>query len=367
MKLIFKALFIFLFIGSYSKAQNWSLKLSSKIELRTWRLSSTATKIEKPLQGATITLFKDKTQIAQTTSDPQGDFEINIPAKGDYILVIAYTACNTKKFQVTTNNVPTDVGKDNYKPTVNITGFLMSKPLKGVDYIGLDDPLIKVEYKAKGQNFDKDETITNKGISTVSKIYDAENVVIDKFCAANKAGDEAMKKKNCIVAKEFYQKAILLLPGEQYPVDQKEKAEQCIKDKKQKEEVLAQEKIENAEAKKAENDKLIADKKAKENETFNKNTTSNSSTTTPINTSTNDNSDTETNSPNKKSKGSKYSMPQKLGANLYKEAITKADGYFKTKRYKEAKAAYQEALNEKPNDVYATTKLADCEKQLQTN
>ena len=58
---------------------------------------------------------------------------------------------------------------------------------------------------------------------------------------------------------------------------------------------------------------------------------------------------------------SKYSIPQKLGVNIYKESITKADDDFKFKRYKEAKLNYQEALKQKPNDAYSTKKIADCD------
>jgi len=342
------------------QSQNWTLKLSSKVELRNWRLSSVAEKTEKALTGAVITLFKDKTQVGRTNSDSEGNFIIDIPAKGEYILTIEYAGCNTKRFYVSTNGVSDDVGKGNYMPTINITGFIMSKPIKGVDYIGLDEPLVKVEYKAKGQNFDKDEVVTNKGLEIVSKIYDAENSVIEKFCAANKAGDLAMKKKNCVLAKEWYTKAMNIIPGEQYPIDQKEKADQCVKDKKQKEEIDAQIKAEQAQAAKIENDKAIAEKKDKENATFNKNTAAKSGS---LNTTATENNSSTTNS-NLGGGDSKYKTPHKLGVDKYKEDIKKGDEYFKDKRYTEAKAAYQNALKEKPNDAVAKSKLAECDKNI---
>jgi hypothetical protein len=60
----------------------------------------------------------------------------------------------------------------------------------------------------------------------------------------------------------------------------------------------------------------------------------------------------------------KHSIPQALGANKYKEVVTRADDYFKTKRYKEAKTAYEEALKLKPEDPHATARLAQVEKIL---
>ncbi len=250
------------------------------------------------------------------------------------------------------------MGKDNYKPTVNITGFLMSKPIKGVDYIGLNEPLVKVEYKENEQNFDKDQPVTNNGLSILSKIYDAENIIIEKFCAANKSGDEALKKHNCILAKEFYDKAINLIPSEQYPIDQKEKAELCIKDKKTKEEAVAQLNAEQVQAVKKENEKAIAKKNEKDKVQFNKNLPAKTNTTTAVTTSQNNNTSENNNGT------SKHSIPQKFGTDKYKEAITKANNYFKTKQYIEAKKQYEVALNQKPKDVYVTNKIAECEKQF---
>lgn len=355
----------FLIYSALSLAQNWSLTLSSKVELRNWRLSSTAEKTEKSLTGATIILYKDKIKLNQVNSDSQGNFTIDVPAKGEYILTIEYAGCNTKRFYVSTNGVPEEVGKDNYKPTVSITGFLMSKPIKGVDYLGLNEPLVKVEYKKGGQNFDKDDAITNKGMEIVSKIYDAENSVIEKFCAANKEGDLAMKKKNCDLAKDCYTKALALIPDEQYPKEQWQKADQCIKDKKLKEEVNAQIKAEQDLAAKAEKDKIASEKKKKENDAmFNKNNTAKTSSTSTLNINSKENASENKTQSGSSTGTSKYSIPKKLAVDRYKDFIKKGDSYFKVQHYKEAKAAYEEALKEKPKDETATGKITECEKYL---
>ena len=64
---------------------------------------------------------------------------------------------------------------------------------------------------------------------------------------------------------------------------------------------------------------------------------------------------------------SEYKTPQPLGVNKYKEAIAKADDYFKTKRYAEAKKMYEEALTLKANDAYAISRLAEIAKMPPTN
>ena len=60
----------------------------------------------------------------------------------------------------------------------------------------------------------------------------------------------------------------------------------------------------------------------------------------------------------------KYSIPQALGADKYKATIKRADELFKMKRYTEAKPMYEEALKQKPNDIYATNKLVEIEKLM---
>lgn len=363
----------FVLLSNFSIAQEWMLKLRSQVELRKWKLTTKAEKTEKSLQGAAISLSKGSTVISQTTSNSDGDFEIDVPANGEFILTITYAGCNTKKFSVSTNGVPEGVGKDNYKPTISIGGFIMSKPIKSVDYIGLNEPLVKVEYKGKGQNFDKDEIVTNKGLEIVSKIYDAETMVINKFCATNKLGDDALNKKNCPLARSYYLKAISMLPDEQYPVEQLAKAEACIKSNEEKAKALADEAVQKQEASKAANEKRAAEKVAKEKAVLEKaakdkmakeNTpkqtdtkaTEKSTGIKPKNTKSTNTGETDLSEDNG---DSKYKTPQVIGVNKYKEIISRANDYFKSKRYAEAKAAYTEALRIKPNDAQATKRLSE--------
>jgi hypothetical protein len=212
------------------RAQTWSLKLSSNVELRTWRLNTKADKEEKPLAGADIKLYKGSAVINQVSSDNKGDFTIMVPPNGEFILMVAYPNCNTKKFSISTLGVPDEVGKNNYKPTFSIGGFIMAKPFPGIDYSGLQQSLVKVEYKPKGKNFDDDESVTDKGLNIVSKIAEAENNLIEKFCTSNKNGDIALTKPDCPLAKACYEKSMVLIPGEQYPVEQLPKVGLCLKD-----------------------------------------------------------------------------------------------------------------------------------------
>jgi len=92
--------------------QSWTLKLSSNVELRTWKLTSTYEKEEKSLGGAKIVLSKAGTVVAETTTDSRGDFSVNVPANGDFLLTVSYPGYNTKRFAVNTTGVSDEFAKD---------------------------------------------------------------------------------------------------------------------------------------------------------------------------------------------------------------------------------------------------------------
>ena len=475
-------------------AQAWKLKLSSNVELRTWKLTNKAEKEEKALGGASIKLLSGSSVVNEINSKPNGDFSIEVPANGDYMLEVSYAGCNTKRFAISTRGVSEKVANDNFKPSYSIGGFIMAKPLPGIDYSSLKNPLLKVTYQDRSQKFDNDEDVTERGLKAVSKIADMENELVNKFCDLNKAGDAALSKNDCPLAKSNYEKAIALLQGEQYPVNQLVKVGDCLKqkdtqkdaDKKVIEDAVAKAKADKAEKEAAERDKLVlaaaqaaqkkaAEEKALENKSkptapAQENPKPNAapvvnSVATPTSNgvlkikpksekelkqeakrakqregmakSTAEDKEAmqkdfekaeerrlkkkqeaaekakkeregmaaaeakiieedkaeaakkweakqkaeaerekerkEANAEKQKAGGnqeldeSEYKTPQPLGVNKYKEAITKADDYFKTKRYAEAKKMYEEALTLKANDAYAISRLAEIAKMPPTN
>lgn len=375
---------IFLSLFQLVIAQNWTLKLKSTVELRTWRLTSRADKTEKSIQGATIVLHSGNAIIKEVQSDLEGNFEIEIPANGDFYLTVSYPGCNTKKFYVSTKGIPDDQNNKDFKPSVKIGGFMMSKPFKGVDYLGLEEPLLKVEYKNKNEGFDKDQTISNKGIDIVTNIMDAENVLIEKFCNYNKLGDDALNKKNYVVAKGYYQKALELIPKEEYPLMRLEKAEDGIKENEAKKEAADEEKAAQAAAAKLANDKAIEDKKAKDKAMFDKAAAERvekekaksaknpkqketkpapTPTVAPVVAAKTNTGSTTASKPNKGK--AKRKVPSKIGTDKYYELVDKGDEYFKDKRYEESKKYYEEALHLRPNDPVATKRMKEI-KELTT-
>ena len=253
-----KTLVIFLcfwFLSFTFNAQEWSLKLRSSVELRTFRLTNKVDVSEEKLAGATITLYKGATVISQIQSDGSGDFVIDVPAKGDFILTVSYSGCNPKKFAISTMGVPEEVAKDNYKPTFGIEGVIMSKAFPTINYSVLQQPLARIAYTPKGKKFDDDDVYTSQMLTELTKIREAENTLMNNFTSTNNTGDVALSKGDCPLAKASYEKAMTIIAGERYPSDQLPKVGDCLKQKE-----LADKKAKDEEAAKIASDKLAAEK-----------------------------------------------------------------------------------------------------------
>ena len=243
-------------------AQEWSLKLMSTVELRTFKLTNKVDISEEKLAGATIALYKGSTLINQVQSDVGGDFIIDVPANGDFILTVSYSGCNTKKFAISTFGVPEAMAKDNYKPSFGIEGVIMAKAYPTVNYSILNQPLVKIIYSSNGKRFDDEQSYTNQMLVELSKMREAENILMNNFTTTNNTGDVALSKGDCPLAKASYEKALTIIPGERYPSEQLVKVGDCLKQK----ELADKKATEDAKlaAEKAETDRLAKEKSAAE-------------------------------------------------------------------------------------------------------
>lgn len=244
----------------YAQTPSWNLKFSSTVE-----------KDGKTLSGASIQLLQGSAKVAETTSAGNGDFELSIPPNGDYMVVVSYNGCNTKKFQVSTRGVPESMTKDNFKAEIKVAGVTMSKPLPTIDYSLLNQPMLQIIYLEEKKKFSDDPSRTNQMLAGLQKIRDDEAALIARYEAANKAGDIALKKKECDIAKQNYENAHNILPDEDYPKKQLELVIGCANEKlaeqnKAKEEELAKQKLieENALIEKQKAEQLAIALKAKE-------------------------------------------------------------------------------------------------------
>lgn len=241
-----KALFIFLLFVNFgfSQTPDWTLKFSSVVE-----------KDDQPCSGAMITVLSGSTKVATAVTSSDGYFMIEVPPNGNFMVTISKDGCNTKKFSVNTTGVPADMNKNNFKAIVKVEGVTMSKPLPTIDYSALSQPMTQISYDAAKKKFTDDEAYTNSMLGALTKIREAERILLEKYAAANKAGDQALAKNDCENAKLNYANANKLLPDEQYPKDQLIKAENCAKAKEDE-----KRKAEEAAAAKLAAEKAAADK-----------------------------------------------------------------------------------------------------------
>jgi hypothetical protein len=209
-------IFCLLCIFTWSDAQDLSFKLSSKVELRNWNLTNKAMKNANPVDKATIELHQASGIVSQSSSDAEGNFELTIPAAGEFTLVLNSPGQNPKKFLVSTKGISPGKNDANFRPSVNIMGLISVKHKKDMNYLGLDKTNVSI-------------VSSQKNIYPGTTISDGEYLLIQKFCTANKLGDMALEKKNYTLAKTFYEMATDMIEGEPYPKEQLKKAEQGMK------------------------------------------------------------------------------------------------------------------------------------------
>src|ERR1700741_642891 len=222
--------FSFLALTGFGQNNQWTLTIKSKVELRTFKLTNKADISEVGLSGGTIALYKGSSVVTQVQSDGSGNFELEVPPNGDFILAVSYSGCNTKRFSINTTGVPDNIVRDKYHPGFAIEGVIMAKAFPTINYSLLQQPLVKIAFTSKGNKFDDDEFYTNQMLAQIGQIRGAENALIERFVTTNAQGDEALKKPDCPLAKSLYEKAMTILPGEQYPVGQLALVGKCLKD-----------------------------------------------------------------------------------------------------------------------------------------
>jgi hypothetical protein len=420
---------LILLFGSFFMRGQFSLSISSQVE-----------QDGKGLGGASISLYQGSKLMGQTISEPDGDFTIEVPANGEFIIQVSYADCNTKKFYVSTRGVPPEVASDNFTPGYRIGGFTMKKPLYSIDYSALKNPLLKILYFPDQGKFDHDDPHTGMMLKSLERIRDAEKALIEKQLAAVKEGDAALKKKDCALAKTCYEKAVSIIPQmpyEEYPKAQISKCDNCMAEKKTEEQKAAQQSQLDAEkkaadekakadrlakeeeerkkkadddlkkkeqqkiaAEKASNEKALLDKeksepktkepktpgvkeiakapvenksrsdekgeKAKTQEVASRLSSLNQkeikekrpaeTSSIPVVQRKERESQTKKKKVNKETKP-KYSIPQVLGSDRYKTLITQGDEFLNAKQYDEARKVFEEALEYRPKDPYATGRL----------
>ncbi|MBS1652080.1 MAG: hypothetical protein JSU07_08740 [Bacteroidetes bacterium] len=203
--------------------------------------------------------------------------------------------------------------------------------------------------------------------AAAKKKLDAE--LNNKYLTVIKKSDDAFKKKDWVAAKSGYNEAISIKQDEQYPKNQLNAIDKIISEEANKKAMEADNKyksvISRADAAFVNKDwptsKILYTEalSMKPNEQYPKNKLK----------EIEDKLKSQIVKQGEINNGTTKNVLPVLGGadQKYKDAIKLADNNFNIKRYSDAKKRYEEALTYKGGDAYAKGKLAECEKQLNSD
>lgn len=210
------------FIPFGLSAQKLVYKLNSKVEVRNWKLNTKAYKEVTYLEGASIELFEGDKLLSKTTSDKDGNFEVNLPSTGNYTILISGAGYNTRKFSVKCNSIIIKNGESNFIPSVDLIGFCGLKEIASTGDLGLSHPTVQMADE-------KNEVLKYNGLNFPVNMVDGDVKMIQKFCTCNKLGEIAMQNKNYEMARTYFLMASNVFNKEEYPKEQIKRAEEGLK------------------------------------------------------------------------------------------------------------------------------------------
>jgi hypothetical protein len=178
---------------------------------------------DQALEGAVVTLLKGPTQLQQVTTNNSGRFKFMLDPNSEYTVTATKNGYITKRFTISTYNVPTERGEEGFRPWDIEIGLF--KVFPGLDYSCLNKPMAKVSYNpAPDQDefvFDPVYAATMQACAAELKRLEAEARAKQKlYDAAIEKADKAFGQSSWQAAKDSYNEALTYLPNEQYPKDQ---------------------------------------------------------------------------------------------------------------------------------------------------
>ena len=151
---------LFVFFSAVFLAQDWKLPVTSKVEMN-----------DKPLAGATVTVYKNGKSESQVVTGSDGKFRVELLPNGNYKLEVTKAGLIKKYFTFNTNGVPPDDAKDGFKG-FDIRAVELFDPPTECDVSFLNQPLIKVSYDAGTKNFEYDKSYSDQVLDQLANVAD---------------------------------------------------------------------------------------------------------------------------------------------------------------------------------------------------
>ena len=182
----------------------------------------------RKLPGCVVVVFQDGTEFDRLEGDNNAGYSFELPLRHLYTFQFVRDGFTSKKVSLDVSDVPDTDAVDGFGFDLDMTLF---KTIDGFDESILDTPIGMGTYDVESGkfNFDMDHTARVKQRIENEKnriLSIAENRSKNKraYDVAMKQGENAMKKKKWQEALGFFEEALILIPGEEEAIEERDKA-----------------------------------------------------------------------------------------------------------------------------------------------
>ncbi len=339
-------LLLFFLIGYSLSAQDFEFVFGGKVTEFNEKKQK-----DLPVDAANITLLQNGSSIASQTTDRNGKFKIRVPANGEYIVTVTKSGYITKRFAISTRNIPVERATNPFSEfDVEIEIFQL---YPGLDYSVLNKPIARITYNPAPDvdDFDYDKVYAEQMRSELERLKELARQAREKERLYNAAIDRADKLFNASDwngAKAAYQEALTIKPDQQYPKDQIAKCD---------------EKLASAGAAAA-NDQKYKDLIAQADQKFNSKDYAGAKSTYQQALGIKPAEQYPKDQIAKCDKAVADAANAAANEQKYKDLITQADQKFAAKDWAGAKGVYTQALAIKSAEQYPKDQIAKCDKAI---
>jgi hypothetical protein len=129
------------------------------------------------LKEVNIKIYKSKGGVfRRTKTDTSGNyhFDLSLGTSEEYLIVVSKRGFVSKRYLVSTENIPAAIRNTSFPPIgAYVTLF---KPIRGIDYSLLLQPLIKYYYDAEKDRYAYDKVLLEEKLKELEKIKEQEKL-----------------------------------------------------------------------------------------------------------------------------------------------------------------------------------------------
>ena len=182
----------------------------------------------RKLPGCVVVVFQDGSEFDRLEVDNNAGYSFELPLRHLYTFQFVRDGFTSKKVSLDVSDVPDTDAVDGFGFDLDVTLF---KTIEGFDESILDTPIGMGKYDVETGNFNFDMEHTDRVKQRIENeknriLSIAENRSKNKraFDVAMKKGENAMKKKTWQEALGYFEEALVLIPGEQEAIEERDKA-----------------------------------------------------------------------------------------------------------------------------------------------